>query len=62
MLEHPEEHLSSKTKNKPSSWICHHCKEKGHIRHYCFKLHGESSQYHKKPLKKKGIPEVLMLG
>jgi len=62
MLEHPEEHLSSKTKKKPRSWICHHCKGKGHIRPYCFKLHGESKQSHQKPPKKKWIPRIVNTG
>jgi hypothetical protein len=38
MFKHFEEHL---TKKKSKSWVCDHCKEKRHIRPYCFKLHGE---------------------
>jgi len=62
MLEHPEELLSSNTKKKPNSWICHHCKGKGHIKPYCFMLHGESSKSHQKPLKKKWIPRSINTG
>jgi len=35
MLEHSKEHLSSRIKKKHDSWVCHHCKGKGHIRPYC---------------------------
>jgi len=62
MLEHSMEHLSFKTKKKPSSWTCHHCKGRGHIRPYCFKFHGQSKQLHQKPPKKKWTQEVLTLG
>ena len=48
MLEHSKEHQYSKTKKKPNSWVCDHCKGKGHIRPYFFKLHGESKQIQQK--------------
>jgi hypothetical protein len=48
MLEHSKEHLISRTKKKPSSWICYHCKRMGHIKPYCFKFHGQSKQSQQK--------------
>jgi hypothetical protein len=62
MLKHYEEHLSFKTKKKPSSWVCHHCKGKGHIRLYCFKFHGQSKQPHQNPPKKKWVPRSVISG
>jgi len=62
MLEHSKEHLNSRTKKKPSSWICHHCKGRGHIRPYCFKLHGKSKQSQQIPPKKKWIPRGVNTG
>jgi len=59
MFKHPEEH---QTKKKSKSWVCDHCKGKGHIRPYCFKLHGESKQFQHKPYKKGWNPEVSTLG
>jgi hypothetical protein len=50
MFKHLEEH---QTKKKSKSWVCDHCKEKGHIRPYCFKLHGEFLHFQQK-LSKKG--------
>jgi hypothetical protein len=38
MFKHSEEHP---TKKKSKIWVCDHCREKGHIRPYCFKLKGE---------------------
>jgi len=50
MLKHSKEH---QTKKKSDSWVCDHCKGKGHIRPYCFKLHGELKQFQQKPYKKR---------
>jgi len=50
MFKHPEEHL---TKKKPKSWVCDHCNWKGHIRPYCFKLHGEPKQFQQKTYEKR---------
>jgi len=50
MFKHSKEH---QTKKKPNSWVCDHCKGKGHIRPYCFKLHGDSKQFQQKPYKKR---------
>ena len=50
MLKHSKEH---QTKKKSDSWVCDHCKGKGHIRPDCFKLHGESKQFQQKPYKKR---------
>jgi len=62
MLEHSKEHLSSRTKKKPSSWIYHHCRGMGRIRPYCFKLHGQSKQPQQKPPKNKWIPRCVNTG
>ena len=58
-MEDSKEHLSFKTKKKPSSWVCHHCMGRGHIRLYRFKLHGQSKQLNHKPPKKKWIPRSV---
>ena len=50
MFKHSEEH---QTKKKSNSRVCDHCKGKGHIRPYCFKLHGESKQFQQKSYKKR---------
>jgi hypothetical protein len=42
MFKHSKEH---QIKKKSDSWVCDHCKGKGHIRPYCFKLHGESKPF-----------------
>ena len=62
MLEHSKEHQYSKTKKKPNSWVCDHCNGKGHIRPYCFKLHGESKQYQQKPYKRRWIHRNINTG
>lgn len=62
MLEHPKEHLGSKTNKKPNSWVCHHCKGRGHIIPYFFKLHGQSQQPNQKPPKKKWILRCVKSG
>ena len=59
MFKHSKEHL---TKKKPNSWVCDHCKEKGHIRPYCFKLHGESKKFQQKPYKKRWTPRSINTG
>ena len=58
-MEHSKEHQYSKTKKKPNSWVCDHYKGKGHIRPYCFKLHGESKQYQHKPYKRRWTPKSI---
>ena len=60
MLEHSQEHQYSKTKKKPYYWVCDHYKGKGHIRPYCFKLHGEPSQ--QKFYKKRWNPRSINTG
>jgi hypothetical protein len=47
MLQHSGEHVNSKNKKAKHSWTCHHCKKKGHIRPFCFKLYGypDTSSY-----------------
>lgn len=42
--------------------VCDHCKGKGHIRPYCFKLHGESKQSQQKPYKKIWNPRSINTG
>ena len=42
MFKHLDEH---QTKKKSKSSVCDHCKGKGHIRPYYFKLHGKSKQF-----------------
>jgi len=37
MLKHSQGHQNGKKTTRP--WICHHCKRKGHIRHFCYKLY-----------------------
>jgi len=49
MFKHSNEHQIKKRSN---SWVCDHCKGKGHIRPYCFKLHDELKQPQQKPFKK----------
>jgi len=44
MLQHSGEHHSSKNKKVTRPWVCHHCKRKGHIRPFCFKLYGYPDQ------------------
>jgi hypothetical protein len=45
---------------RPHRWVCHHCGKKGHIRPFCFKLHGYPKwyQHEKKKLPKVVVPEV----
>jgi len=59
MFKHSKEH---QTKKKPNSWVCDHCKGKGHIRPYCFKLHDESKQFEQKPYKKRWTPRSINTG
>ena len=59
MVKHLEEH---QIKNKSKSSVCDHCKGKGHIRPYCFKLHGESKQFQQKPYKKGLNPRSVNTG
>ena len=55
MLEHLEEHPSSKVDKASRSRMCHYCKKKGHIRPFCYKLYGFPQQHHQKTQK----PEVI---
>ena len=41
MLQHPGRHHGILTKAKPSPWRCHYCGEYGHIKPFCYRLHGE---------------------
>jgi len=50
ILKQSKKHI---TKKKSDSWVCDHCKGKGHIRPYCFKLHGELKQVQQKSYKKR---------
>jgi len=59
IFKYPEEH---QTKKKSKSWVCDQCKVKGHIRPYCFKLHGESKQFQQKPYKKGWNPRSVSNG
>jgi hypothetical protein len=59
MFKHPEEHH---TKKKPKPWVYDHCKGKGHIRPYCFKLHGEFKHFQQKPYKKGWNPISINTG
>jgi hypothetical protein len=49
MLQHPEEHQSSKSKKISRPWVCHYCRRKGHIRPFCFKLYGYPKRSQQKP-------------
>lgn len=44
MLQHSGAHHSSMNEKVTHPWICHHCKRKGHIRPFCFKLYGYPDQ------------------
>jgi hypothetical protein len=47
LMQHHKSHsLERKHKKRPKSWVCHHCGRKGHIRPYCFKLHGYPEWFH----------------
>ena len=48
MLQHSGEQHSSQDKKVTCPWILHHCKRKGHIRPFCFKLYGYP-QFHVQP-------------
>ncbi|KAK2369181.1 gag-protease polyprotein [Trifolium repens] len=53
-MQHPKSH-AHRHKRRPKSWVCHHCGRKGHIRPYCFKLHGYPEWYQEA----KPEPEVI---
>ena len=44
MLQHSEEHQTSKGKKKYHPWVCHYCQRKGHIRPFFFKIYGYPNQ------------------
>jgi hypothetical protein len=46
MLEPSQQHLYKKRTTRP--WICNHCKRKGHIRPFCYKLYGYPSRFNHK--------------
>jgi len=69
MLQPLKAHHRSMNIKKTCSWVCHHCKRKGHIRPFCFKLHGYPNQSgHKsrnndnKKVKKNWIPKCNNVG
>jgi hypothetical protein len=46
-MQHPKSQShGQKHKKRPKSWVFHHCGRKGHIRPYCFKLHGYPEWFH----------------
>jgi hypothetical protein len=45
MFKHSKEH---QTKKKSKLWVCHHYREKGHIRPYCFKLKSDFMHFQQK--------------
>ncbi|PNX93845.1 gag-protease polyprotein, partial [Trifolium pratense] len=51
MPQHPQQHPWSKNRRKYHSWRCHYCGRKGHIRPFCYKLHGYPNwHYQPKPV------------
>ena len=48
MLEPSQQHEKRRTR----PWICHHCKRKGHIRPFCYKLYGYPCKFNHKWLPK----------
>jgi len=46
VLEPSQEHQYAKKTTRP--WICYHCKRKGHIRPFCYKLYGYPSKFNHK--------------
>ena len=55
MLKHSQGHQNGKKTTR--SWICHHCKRKGHIRPFCYKLYGYPSKFNHK-----WIPKSVNVG
>jgi len=49
MLKHSQGHQNGKKTTR--SWICHHCKRKGHIRPFCYKLYVYPKQSEQKSSK-----------
>jgi len=45
MLRHFQQHQNFKNKRTTRPWVCHHCKRKGHIRPFCYKLYGYPKQF-----------------
>jgi hypothetical protein len=45
MLKHSPKHHASTPRRRSRRWVCHHCGRKGHIRPFCFKLHGYPKWY-----------------
>jgi len=68
ILQHSGTHHGSMNKKVTHPWICHHCKRKGYIRPFCFKLYGHPDQsghksrdLEKKMSRKTGYQNVTML-
>jgi hypothetical protein len=66
MLKHSRGHQNGRKTARP--WICHHCKRKGHISPFCYKLYGypkqsehKSSESEMRIVKKEWMPKVTML-
>jgi len=69
MSQHSGAHPRSMNTKETRSWVCHHCKRKGHIRPFCFKLYGYPNQsghklrdHKKKKSKKNWIPKCNNAG
>jgi len=48
MLQHSIEPNDSEMEKVSSSWKCHHCNKKGHIKPFCYKLYGYPMLYQPK--------------
>jgi len=48
MLRNSQENQNFKNKRITRPWVCHHCKRKGHIRPFCYKLYGYPKQFEHK--------------
>jgi len=55
VLEPSQEHQYVKKTTR--SWICHHCKRKGHTRPFCYKFNGYPSKFNHK-----WIPKSVNVG
>ena len=52
--QHPIKHVDSQVRGlKQTTWICHYCGRYGHLRPYCYKLHG-----YPRMLPKSQVPKV----
>ena len=48
ILQHHEEHQSSKSKGVYNPWVCHYSGRNGHIKPYCFKMYGYPNRFQQK--------------